>query len=687
MHKLNRKIVWLLSLMVFLWATASAQTALANTLISANYDALTGGRVTITLSFSQPVKFTPQGFVTQSPPRIVLDLKGVSNQLEPPQQTIGLGMAQTLTAVEGNGRTRVIIDLKKAVNYQTRVKGSKLYIDLAGSAQKSAVQTSRQRSLPVTHRVAGIDFRKGKDDAGRIVVNLADENTTVNLEQQGEKLIATFIATGVPSRLERRLDVTDFGTPVQSIATTSQGSDVRMVIGAKGDFDHVAYQLGKQFIVEVKPVSAADVAKKNEAPRYSGKRITLNFQDINVRAALQLIAEFTGLNIVVSDAVQGNITLRLRDVPWDQALDIILTTQGLDKRQIGNVILVAPAQEIATREKAELENQQKIEEFSPLHNELIQVNYAKASDMAKLLQDKDNALLGPRGALSVDDRTNTLWVQDTSDKLTEIREFVHRLDIPVKQVLIEARIVNVDKSLEQTLGIQWGITNPKHVSGTLTGANSLAGGTAASAIPVADRLNLNLPAASINGATPASFGMALAKISDNVMLDLEISALEVENRAKVISSPRLMTSNQQAAFIEAGEELPFEESTSSGATSVTFKKAVLGLRVTPQITPDNRMILDIKVNEDSVGAVVLNNGQTSIDTRQIQTKVLVDNGQTIVLGGIYKKTQNNTVNRVPFLGELPVVGSLFRNKHITNKNEELLIFITPKIIESDMSVG
>jgi type IV pilus assembly protein PilQ len=484
----------------------------------------------------------------------------------------------------------------------------------------------------------------------------------------------------------KRYDVADFHSPTQLISAQQEGKTARISLFNKGDYGHFAYQVNKQFIIDIFPLSSDEAqAAKLKKKVFLGKRISLNFQDIQVRAVLQLLADFTGVNIVVSDAVAGSITLRLNDVPWDQALDIILTTQGLGKRQLGNVMLIDKASAFVARETEELKEQIAARKLAPLRSELLQINYAKAVDIATMLKDKTNSLLSERGTLSVDVRTNTIWLQDTGAQIEEIRELVKQLDIPVKQVVIEARIVDVTKQCEEDLGVRWGISKPTHLSGTLAGANQLAQGVApADVTPLAERLNLDLVALPTAG-TPASIGIALAKLGDGVLLDLELSALESEGKAEIIASPRLMTTNQQSAVIESGEDIPYQQATSSGATAVAFKKAVLSLKVTPQITPDGKLLMDLVITQDADSGQRVQ-GVPIILTKSIQTNVLVNNGQTIVLGGIYKADKNNTVTRIPFLGGLPVVGHLFSRTHITSDNEELLIFITPRIITNNLSI-
>jgi type IV pilus assembly protein PilQ len=489
------------------------------------------------------------------------------------------------------------------------------------------------------------------------------------MQQEGDKIVLDFYRTDLPQELERRLDVLDFATPVKTIDTYTKGSNVHMVITPMGEYDYIAYQSDNQFTIEVKALTREEVEeRKKDEFGYSGERLSLNFQDIEVRSVLQLIADFTGINVVVSDTVGGSLTLRLKNVPWDQALDIILKTKGLAMRQTGNVMLIAPSEEIAAREKLELESQKQIEELEPLYSEFMQINYAKADVIATLLKSPETSLLSERGMVTTDERTNTLLVQDTAAKLVEIRKLVARLDIPVRQVLIESRIVVANDDFSRDLGIQFGMTR----TGDTNGYDYVVGGNQGGGLLV------DLP-------VPSSSGIALSVIGDNFLLDLELSAMEAEGKGEVISNPRVLTSNQKAAYIETGTEIPYQESTSSGATSTSFKKAVLSLQVTPQITPDDRIFLDLVVNKDSVGEET-SDGIPTIDTNEIGTQVLVDNGETLVLGGVYEQENRKTVNRVPFFGELPLVDWMFKNTLDTHKKAELLIFVTPKIVKEDLRI-
>ncbi len=681
-----------LSWMFMLLVPASAFALPA--LKEANFKAISGNRIQLQLVFSQAIKKTPSSFSMRNPDRIVFDFNGATNGLPQSTQRVDMGNVRQLTAVSANQRIRVIVELQSATPYKTRLDGNYVYVTLENNKRvtkpKVGVDTA-SRSMPlIKHRVKAIDFRRGDDGSGRVVITLSDPNVGVDVTKQGENVNVELINARLPKRLQRRLDVTDFGTPVQLIKTIQQHGDTVMTVSAKGDYEHLAYQLGNKFIVEIKPMTeAAQRAAKSREPRYSGKRISLDFQDIKVRAVLQLLAEFTQTNIVVSDAVTGSVTLHLSEVPWDQALDIILKTQGLDKRTVGNVTLIAPIQEIAAREKQELETEQQVEELAPMHSELIQVNYAKAAEVAALLKSKDSSLLSERGTVSVDLRTNTLWVRDTAAKLREIRQLIHKLDVPVKQVLIESRIVIIDKSAEKDLGIRWGLTDTGAngtISGTLQGANTIAAnaGDPFSVLSVDNRLNVNLPATPVIDADPATLGLAVGQIGD-VLIDLELSALESEGGSETLSSPRLVTADGQPAYIEQGEEIPYQEATSSGATSVSFKKVVLSLKVTPQITPDNKIIMQIKVNNDKPSSKEVL-GVPAIITREMETQVLVNNGETIVLGGIYEKGSSDQVIRVPFLGSLPWIGALFRSTQKTSFQKELLIFITPKIVQQGMTV-
>ena len=665
---------------------SAADPATGNTLQSVDFAELPGNKAQITLTLSKPAP-APLSFTIDNPARIALDFPDTGNGLKQRSQNIGIGMAESITAVEAQNRTRVVVNLVDMVPYEARSEGNQviLVVQNAGSEQSEAAAVASRAAGGGTDTITNIDFRRGEEGQGRVIVNLSDPSIPVDMQQQGGKVIVDFYRAQLPEELERRLDVLDFATPVKTIDTYTRGNNVHMVITPMGDYDYLAYQSNNQFTIEVKALTREQVeASKKDEFGYSGERLSLNFQDIEVRSVLQLIADFTGLNVVVSDTVRGSLTLRLKNVPWDQALDIILKTKGLAMRQSGNVMLVAPSEEIAAREKLELESQKQIEELEPLYSEFIQVNYAKASDLASLLKSTDTTLMSDRGMVTTDERTNTLLVQDTAAKLVEVRQLVATLDIPVRQVLIESRIVIASNDFSRDLGVKFGWSkqttfnddNVMAVGGTLdsiTGNNVIDPGFSP------DGLLVDLP---VIGAT-SSIGLAVGKIG-SYMLNLELTAMEAEGQGEVISSPRVLTSNQKTAFIQSGVEIPYQEATSSGATSVSFKDAVLELKVTPQITPDDRIIMDLDVKKDSVGEIFL--GVPSIDTNEVSTQVLVDNGETLVLGGIYEQEKIEEIDRVPFFGSLPLVDWMFKNTSITNDKAELLIFVTPKIVKEDLNI-
>lgn len=683
----------LIAIVILLSASFGLTFAKDNSLSSVKILPLPDDRIRIDFQFDRPLKQLPASFVTQKPPRIVLDFVNTGLQLPDEEKTkqINIGSLTTYTMVAVGDRVRAILDLERSVSYSGSVAGTVYSLVINGKSNE-LYEPSKEvfitnQVVNAKHEINRINFRGIDKEGGRVVVDVSDSSIPMDVIQTGKELVVNFFNTRVSPHLIKRYDVSDFHSPAQTITMTQENKNVRMVIISQGDYGHFVYQVNKQFMIDLFPLSAEEVQKaKLKKQVFTGKRISLNFQNINIRAVLQLLADFTGINMVVSDNVKGDITLRLNDLPWDQALDIILTTQGLDKRRTGNVMLIDTKKHLDEMEENQLKSEQIIQKLEPIRSNLLQINYAKAADIAVLIKDKQNSLLSERGKVSVDARTNTLWIQDTGTKIEEIRELIKQLDVPVKQVQIEARIVQVNKDFSQDLGIRWGVSKPTHLSGTLSGANQLAQNIApANVVPLAERLNLDLVAAPTSGAIPASLGIALAKLGNGILLDLELSALESEGRAELISSPRLITTNQQAAVIESGQEIPYQESTSSGATAVAFKKAVLSLKVTPQITPDSKILMELQINQDTPSPETFN-GVPAILTKEIQTNVLVNNGQTIVLGGIYKQDKNKALKRIPFFGELPVVGPLFRNKHVTLSNEELLIFITPRIITNSLSI-
>jgi len=660
-----------------------------------SFTSLSGDRVQITLTTDGTMP-QPLSFTIDNPARIAIDLVDTASQLKAKSLPINIGVAKSVTTVEAGGRTRVVLNLVEMVAYDLDVQGSNVVITLGGRGDSNALiaTSSTRQTSAVAAAVTNVDFRRGTAGEGIVVVEVSDPEVTFDVREEGGKIIVDFIGVALPQRLAQRLDVVDFATPVQTIDTTSSGNNVRMVIAAKGFYEHLSYQSDKVFSVQVTGISSQ--AKKEELQKerfgYTGKRLSLNFQDVPVRAVLQLIADFTDLNMVASDTVDGNITLRLRNVPWDQALDIILKTKGLDKRESGNVILVGPADEILAREQQELESKQQIAELAPLRSELIQVNYAKASDIAALLAGGGSSLLSERGTVTVDERTNTMLVNETADKLEQIRKLLLSLDIPIRQVLIESRIVVANDNYSKDLGARFGITadlagglNSGNGGGLLSGGGTNAFDTLNN--PTANNLGNNVIGDSLNSdlGIPGSFGsigFSLTRLPFGALIDLELTAMQAEDRGEVISSPRVITSNQTEALIEQGTEIPFQEASSSGATSISFKKAVLSLRVTPQITPDDRIIMDLHVTNDSVGEETA--GVPSINTNELQTQVLVKNGETIVLGGVFEETSNTNIDKVPFFGDIPVLGRLFRRDGRTNNKSELLIFVTPKILKDGL---
>jgi type IV pilus assembly protein PilQ len=707
-------------LLCFVGFAANAQDG--NRLQDIQVQTLPGDRVEIRLIMSETAP-EPLAFTIDNPARIALDLPETTLGLSSRRRDVNLGPLDTVLTAEANGRTRVVLNLGHMVSYETRRSGNTVIVTLGdgddyseGSTQFASAATSSSAAASQSYSGSGasrsissVDFRRTRDGGGRVVVNLTDPTTPVDIRQEGGRVVAVFKDTSLPAELMRRLDVMDFATPVSTVDTLRTNLDTRIVISAEGKYEQLAYQTDSEFTIEINPV-AEDVEASSlfsETKEYEGQRLTLNFQDIETRAVLQLLAETSGRNIVVSDTVQGNVTLRLRNVPWDQALDIVMTTKGLDMRQNGNVIIVAPAEEIAARETADLEAKQAISELEPLYSEFLQVNYAKAGDLASLIStDGGNTLLSDRGSIAVDDRTNTLLVQDTAEQLQNIRRLVRTLDIPIKQVLIETRIVVVNDDFSRDLGVRLGVTGLHEsgtgsggtfISGTGTGTDTMVGSAIdnlgdpgnGTIFPIevptlSNRYNVNVPIADAAGR------FSLAVLESDYLVDLELTALEAEGRGEIVSTPRVITANQKEASIEQGVEIPYQQSASSGATTIQFKKAVLSLTVTPQITPDNNIIMDLRVHKDNVGEIISTGGLggtvPSIDTRAVETQVLVKDGQTVVLGGIYETERRETISKVPFLGDIPVVGTLFRSTQRVNNKAELLIFVTPRILEEGSSI-
>jgi type IV pilus assembly protein PilQ len=709
-NRLRGTALWLiLAAALGVLAGAPARAADRPALQAIDVQPLSGQQLQLTLRLSGPAP-QPLSFTIDNPARISLDLPNTTLALPSRRIDVHAAGLDTIVAAEAKDRSRLVLNLDKLVPYETRVEGNNVIVVVgAATGTMAGTPVAPVSGAPGTsgaRELRSIDFRRSADGAGRVVVKLSDPHTRINLRQVGNQIVVDFADAGVPANLLRRYDATDFGTPVSGFDVARVGNGSRISITANGDFDQLAYQSDDQYVVEVSPKRRAANAA-DEKPVYTGERLTLNFQDIETRAVLQLLADASGQNIVVSDSVSGNVTLRLQNVPWDQALDIVLRTKGLDKRRQDNVIIVAPQAELAAREKAELAARKDVNELAPLRSEYVQVNYAKASDMAALIKGQGNSLLSNRGSVAVDERTNTLLLQDIPDRLADVRRLVATLDIPVRQVLIESRIVIVNNDFERQIGAVFGWTNVQKngtsgivtTTGTAAGTDQIIGSaltnsqTNANGSPypvsiptgtnAANRYNVDLPVSSPAGS------FALGILGNNFIVDLELDAAQSETEADIISSPRVITANQKKATIEQGVEIPYQQSASSGATTIQFKKAVLSLEVTPQITPDNRIILDLDIRDDAVGTIVVASGGVnvpSITTREISTQVLVNDGQTVVLGGILSTTNREDDTKVPYLGDIPVLGALFRTTDHTDDKDELMIFITPKIVREGVNV-
>ena len=734
--------------------TIIASAASAGTLDNVSYTSLPGNRVQVKLKLSSPVESAPLSFTIDNPARIAIDLPGTTLNLKDRTKRIGVGNAESVTAVEAENRARVVVNLGRLVPYDIVTTGDVIAITLEGNETSLATQalpsapTSQAPVSAPQASVAGapattmpgngkgsiqdIDFRRGANGEAQVVIKMSAPDIGINIAQQGDNVVVDFADTNLPENLDRKLDVLDFATPAKEIDTFREGNGARMVIKPTGLYEHLAYQSDNTLTIELRALTKEEeVENKKQKFGYTGERLSLNFQNIEVRAVLQLIADFTEKNLVASDTVGGNVTLRLKNVPWDQALDIILKSRGLDKREIGNVMMVAPQEEIANREKLEFESAKQIEELAPLRTEFMQINYAKASDISSLLRGNNNNnnsggnnnsnnnnnnnnnnnrggnnrggnngnLLSPRGNVTVDDRTNTLIVQETADKLTEIRNVVKALDTPVRQVLIESRIVIANEDFSKDIGVRFGYSHSGNIknarpspsgSGVSSGLSSFLGGGIEGDVKYpqttsfhTDDLENYIVDLATSGQA-ANFKYAVGKLG-SYLLQLELTAMQQEGKGEVISAPRVITANQHEAIIESGTEIPYLEASSSGATAVSFKKAVLSLKVTPQITPDDRLIMDLAVNKDSVGQVFA--GIPSIDTNELNTQVLVDDGDTVVLGGIFESENRDDKTSVPWFGDLPYLGRLFKRTENTASKQELLVFVTPKIIKETLSLS
>jgi len=700
-------------------APARAQAVAAANSIERVDATQTAAGVLLTIELKSPLKDVPPSFSVANPARIAIDLAGTDSNVGRNAVEFNQGDLRSVNIVQAQERTRLVLNLRRPVNHAVTVSGNLVQVALGGLVDtttfRATAATPATPAVPAAAAAASgpralrsVDFRRGAEGEGRVLVDLSDPNTSLDIREQGNRVIVDFLNTSAPESLRRRLDVTDFGTPIAMVNTSQQGANVRMVIEPRGIWEYNAYQSDTRFVVEVKPVKEDPTRLiQGTRPGYQGERLSLNFQNVDVRALLQVIADFTDLNIITSDSVGGSITLRLKDVPWDQALDIILQSKGLDMRKNGNVIIVAPRDELAAKEKLELEARGQIADLEPLRAESFVVNYQKVEDVRKLLVDAQQRMLSKRGTVVVDPRTNQLFVRDTAARLEEVRRLLQKIDVQVPQVLIEARIVEADDTFSRNLGVRLGGSSgyPRQVgssgayaTGGGVGATSATGpgGTVitntaapggAGAIDTATLTSnanfVNLPAAAIGGFGAAGAALTLFNASLSRFLSLEVSALEADGRGKIISSPRVITADKVKASIEQGTEIPYQEATSAGNTNVQFKKATLRLEVTPQITPEGAIFLDVKVNKDSPGQQTLSG--PAIDTKNVQTQVLVENGGTVVLGGIFEQQERKTVTKVPFLGDLPLVGYLFKNTSTVSDRSELLIFITPRIVTSQVS--
>lgn len=691
-------------ILLLAWVSASAQAANLNDI---DFSALPGGKLEMRMDFdSAPPE--PQGYTIEQPARIALDLLGVSSRLDQKKHSLDIGTARSAMILDSGDRTRVILNLTELTSYETRIAGNSLYVTVGGVAAKDYLKDSKSAldfsgsASGGSNDVRNIDFQRGEEGEGKVIIALSDAKSNIDVTREGSRIRIAIEGANIPQDLRHKYDVSDFATPVRSMVATNAGGRAQIAIRATGEYDYLAYQVDNEYILSVKPLTREEIVAKEREFKFVGEKLSLNFQDIDVRSVLQLIADFTDLNLVASDTVSGKITLRLQNVPWDQALDLVLKTKGLDKRQIGNVLMVAPAAEIAERERQEIETNKQLEELAPLQTEFIRIRYANAAEIFKLFHRDENddqeddsstgSILSPRGRVIVDDRTNSLLVTETAVKLDEFRRLVKLIDVPIRQVLIEARIVVADSDQREQLGIQWGgggfvkgIPTPGDDffsfggnSGTTSQLNNdlIAGNPLSITFP--DALNVDLGVTEI-GTSSLAIGFG----GDGFLLDLELSAFESAGHGEVVSQPKVITGDKQQATIKSGTEIPYQESSSSGRTTVKFKDAVLKLDVTPNITPDDRIKMKLVINQDSIGGFVPgeNNAQIPlIDVTELVTEVLVGNGETVVLGGVYRTENVQSEAKTPILGDIPYLGRLFRRTDERQVKTETLIFITPRIL-------
>ena len=669
------------------------------------------GTVTVKLGFKDVPANPPAAFTVNNPPRVAFDFPGTANGLGKNSQDVNQGDLRTIRLGQSGGRTRVVFNLAKMVKYDAKIDGNSVIITLEGGAAAAGATTdtsgafAESKATAEGHAVRDIDFHRGRNGEAQIVVDLSDATTGIDLRQQGRSVLVDFIQAALPPSLERHFDVSDFGTQVESFDVMRSGANTRVTLTPKGRWEQSAYQTDNRFIIEIKPL-IEEAGKPKSAGAYTGDKLSLNFQNIEVRAVLQVIADFTSLNIITSDTVSGNLTLRLKDVPWDQALDIILQAKGLDMRKTGNVVWIAPRDELATKEKLALESRQQISDLEPVRTESFQLNYQKAEDFQKIITDSSQRILSKRGGAVVDSRTNQIFIQDTPAKLDEIRDLLKKIDVSVRQVLIEARIVEGTDTFSRNIGSRLGFNdrtgletgnfnnagfgtpgggNRLFIGGDTINAGQMTGQTPTTVDGFFPRsYQVNLAAPGLGGLNPGVIAATIFNAAHTKFLNLEISALQADGKGKIISSPRVITADNVEAIIEQGTQVPYQQATSSGATSVSFANATLRLKVKPQITPDDKIKMKLNINKDSVGANT--SAGPAIDTKQIATEVLVENGGTIGLGGIYTQDESSTVTKVPLLGDIPLLGFLFRQELKNNNKQELLIFVTPRVIKDSLSV-
>ncbi|HWI84578.1 type IV pilus secretin PilQ [Ramlibacter sp.] len=702
---MNKKLVpwrsaWAFA--VLLWSVGAAclpAVAQAQPVVEAVSTQIQGGVEVVRIDFSQPLQAVPAGFAIQSPARIALDVPGASNGLGRNTVEINQGNVRSVNIVQAGERTRLVVNLKSAASYSAQLQGKSLLVVLgqtavAGPAPSAAPVFAESRNAE-TQPIRDLDFRRGPDSSARVIVALPSNQVGVDIRQQGQNLVVEFLKSSLPEGLRRRLDVTDFGTPVNSVTTSQVGDRVRVIIEPRGAWEHSAYQSDNQFVVEVRQLKV-DPTKLSQGPGFTGEKLSLNFQNIEVRALLQVIADFTNFNVVTSDSVTGSVTLRLKDVPWDQALDIVLQAKGLGMRKSGNVLWIAPKDEIAAKEKLDLESRNAIQNLEPLRTQSFQLNYTKAAEIATQITAGTGAarILSTRGSVIAEPRTNQLFVTDIPARLEQVQQLIGKLDIAVRQVLIEARIVEASDTFGKSLGVRLGGSDLRGVRGGDPGyqingntrvaiggtynAVSATTGEGSGTLDTNNTTFVNLPAVGQGGFTPSTFAISLFSAAANRFLNLELSALEADGKGKLVSSPRIVTADQTKAMIEQGTEFPYQQATSSGATAVAFRRATLKLEVTPQITPEGNIILDLDINKDSRGETTA--AGIAINTKHIKTQVLVENGGTVVIGGIFELTESENEAKVPLLGDLPAVGNLFKSRQRSSNKQEMLVFITPKMI-------